>query len=158
MTNSAPIAVDRSAHPARNQTMDAKAVLSQWIDAFNRKDVDWIASLYHEDAVNWQVADQPVTGRAAIREMLAQFFAAFPDSYSRVENLMGDGEWAAWEWIGGGTFLHAVGPIPATGKKYELRGCGFFRIAAGQIVLQRGYWDKQTWLGQLGVPLSTSMK
>jgi steroid delta-isomerase-like uncharacterized protein len=138
--------------------MDAKVVLALWIDAFNRHDADLVASYYHDDAANWQVADEPVTGKVQIREMLAQFFAAFPDSYSRVENLMGDGEWAAWEWVGGGTFLHDLGPIKATGKAFELRGCGFFRIVAGKIKLQRGYWDKHTWLSQIGVPLTASVR
>jgi len=95
---------------------------------------------YHDDTVNWQVVDEPVTGKAQIREMLAQFFAAFPDSSSRVENLIGDGEWAAWEWVGGGTFVRDPGAIKATGKPYELRGCGFFRIVGGNIQLQRGSW------------------
>jgi steroid delta-isomerase-like uncharacterized protein len=108
--------------------------------------------------VNWQVADQPVAGKAQIREMMAQFFAAFPDSFSRVENLMGEGEWAAWEWVGGGTFVGVLGSVKATGKAYELPGCGFFQVVEGKIKLQRGYWDKNTWLSQLGVSVTASMK
>jgi steroid delta-isomerase-like uncharacterized protein len=138
--------------------MDAKTLLAKWIEAFNRHDVDVVASYYHDDAVNWQVADEPVAGKAQIRAMLAAFFAAFPDSYARVENLMGDGEWAAWEWVGGGTFLHDLGRLKATGKAYEFRGCGFFRVVGGKIKLQRGYWDKNTWLRQIDVPLTASMK
>ena len=138
--------------------MDAKALLAAWIDAFNRHDANLVASLYHDDAVNWQVADEPVAGKAQIREMVVQFFAAFPDSYSRVENLLGDGEWAAWEWVGGGTFVSDLGPIKATGKSYELRGCGFFRVVGNKIKLQRGYWDKITWLTQIGVPVTASVK
>lgn len=29
-----------------------------------------------------------------------------------------------------------------TGKAFTLRGCGFFHIVDGQIIFQRGYWDK----------------
>jgi hypothetical protein len=34
-----------------------------------------------------------------------------------------------------------------------LRGCGFFRVVDGNIVFQRGYWDKSTFLRQHGLPL-----
>jgi limonene-1,2-epoxide hydrolase len=34
-----------------------------------------------------------------------------------------------------------------------LRGCGFFQIENGKIIFQRGYWDKATWFGQVGLPI-----
>ncbi len=36
--------------------MSAKEVLDKWIDAFNKADIESIAELYSEDAVNHQVA------------------------------------------------------------------------------------------------------
>ena len=138
--------------------MDARAVLLQWIEAFAARDPDRLASLYHVDAVNWQVADDPVVGRENIRNMVTRFFIAFPDSYTNVENVMADGDWAAWEWVGGGTFLRDLGPLEATGKRFEIRGCGFFLTVDGKIKLQRGYWDKVSWYKQIGVPLSASVK
>ena len=129
-----------------------------WIEAFTARDADRVASFYHDNAVNWQVADEPVVGKENIRIMTAQFFASFPDSYGSVENIMADGDWAAWEWIGGGTFLNDLGPISATGKTFEIRGCGFFHIVDGKIRYQRGYWDKVSWYTQIGVPLSASVK
>ena len=132
--------------------------MMKWIDAFASRDPDRVAALYHDDAVNWQVADDPVVGKENIRSMTAQFFTSFPDSYTNIENVMVDGEWAAWEWVGGGTFLCDLGPIQATGRKFEIRGCGFFHIVDGQIMLQRGYWDKVSWYSQIGVELSSSIK
>lgn len=46
-----------------------KEVICRWVDAFNAHDVEAIACLYHEEAVNHQVANEPVCGLAAIREM-----------------------------------------------------------------------------------------
>ena len=138
--------------------MDARTVLMEWIEAFKARDPGRVAALYHNDAVNWQVADDPVVGRENIRDMTAQFFTSFPDSYTNIENIMSDGDWAAWEWIGGGTFLKDLGPIKATGKAFEIRGCGFFQIENGKIKLQRGYWNKASWYTQIGVPLSASIK
>ena len=40
------------------------------------------------------------------------------------------------------------------GRFFTLRGCGFFHVVAGKIRYQRGYFDKVTWFGQLGIPLA----
>ena len=33
------------------------------------------------------------------------------------------------------------------------RGCGFFHVVGGEIVFQRGCWDKLTFLRQQGLPI-----
>ncbi|HEY9649633.1 MAG TPA: ester cyclase [Coleofasciculaceae cyanobacterium] len=131
-----------------------KEVLQAWVDALNTQDAYAAAALYHEDATNIQVAvDSPVYGKQAILENFLQFFHAFPDNYTHIENLFEDGEWAIIEWVGGGTFLGEFAGIPPSGKKCTMRGCGFFHIIEEKIRFQRGYWDKATWFGQLGIPI-----
>ena len=137
---------------------DARAVLMKWIEAFASRDSDRIASFYHVDAVNWQIANDPAMGKEAIRDRFAQFFASFPDSHTQVVNIISEGDWVAWEWIGGGTFLGDLGSTKATGKPYEIRGSGFFRVVDGKITLQRGYWDKATWYAQIGIPQEAGNK
>jgi ketosteroid isomerase-like protein len=110
--------------------MRPRDLVQTWIDAFNRADPDALAALYADDAVNHQVPESPVRGRAAIREMFAAGFATARMTCV-VENLFEDGNWAILEW---------KDPL-------GLRGCGFFRIADGLIRFQRGYWDKLTFLG-----------
>ena len=46
-----------------------KDIVQLWVDAFNAGDAEAIAALYHPDAVNHQVANDPIRGQAAIREM-----------------------------------------------------------------------------------------
>lgn len=55
--------------------MTPKEVLEKWIDCFNASDVEGIAALYADDAVNHQVANAPVAGKEAIRRMFAGEFA-----------------------------------------------------------------------------------
>ncbi|QIG78827.1 nuclear transport factor 2 family protein [Stakelama tenebrarum] len=105
--------------------MSPDAVLDSWIAAFNAADADALAALYAEDATNFQVALEPVTGREAIRAMFAAEFAA-ADMRCIVENRLSDGDWVAMEWRDPG----------------GLRGCGFFEIRDGLIRMQRGYWDR----------------
>ena len=118
------------------QTPSPKALVTAWVEAFNRQDVDALAAMYAEDAVNHQVAEAPVAGRADIRAMFAAGFAA-AEMVCLVENLFEDGEWAILEWR----------------DPLGLRGCGFFHVVAGRIVFQRGYWDKLTFLRQHGLPV-----
>jgi limonene-1,2-epoxide hydrolase len=116
--------------------MQPRRVVEAWVDAFNRADVEALADFYTEDAVNHQVAESPVRGREAIRRMFADGFAAAP-MVCLVENIFEDGEWAILEWR----------------DPLGLRGCGFFRVVAGKIVFQRGYWDKLSFLRAHGLPL-----
>ncbi len=116
--------------------MRPREVVQAWVDAFNRGDLDALAAFYHPDAINHQVAENPVEGREAIRTRFAAEFATakmvcIPD------NLFEDGEWAILEW---------QDPL-------GLRGCGFFHVIDGLIVFQRGYWDKLSFLRLHGLPL-----
>ena len=116
--------------------MKPSDVVRAWVDAFNRADVEGLAALYAEDAVNHQVPESPVEGRAAIRAMFEAEFAQ-AEMVCLVENVFTDGEWAILEWR----------------DPLGLRGCGFFLVRDGRIELQRGYWDKLSFLRLHGLPI-----
>lgn len=114
-------------------------VVEEWVARFNAADADGLAALYAESAVNHQVAEEPVKGREAIREMFAREFSRAP-MVCIVESLFESGEWAILEWR----------------DPLGLRGCGFFHVQDGRIVRQRGYWDKLSFLRMHGLPIPTS--
>ena len=116
--------------------MRPKDVVAAWVAAFNRGDPDAMAAFYADDAVNHQVALEPVAGRAAIRAMFARDFAA-AEMVCIVENIFEDGDWAILEWR----------------DPLGLRGCGFFRIEDGKIAFQRGYWDRLSFLKLHHLPI-----
>jgi len=109
--------------------MTPKQLVKNWVDAFNSGNAEEIANFYYEDAINHQVANDPVQGREAIKNMFANEFAA-ADMTCIIENIFEDGEWAILEW---------KDPL-------GLRGCGFFHVIDGKIKFQRGYWDKLSFL------------
>jgi len=116
--------------------MKPKELVQNWVNAFNNGDADAIAEFYHDGAVNHQVAETPVTGKTAIKEMFSREFAQ-AEMTCIVENIFEDGEWAILEW---------KDPL-------GLRGCGFFHVQEGKIIFQRGYWDKLSFLRQHGLPI-----
>lgn len=109
--------------------MRPKQILLEWIDAFNKADSGTLSELYHDDAINHQVANEPVYGKAAIKKMFEDEFA-MAEMVCVPENIFEDGDWAIMEWK----------------DPKGLRGCGFFHVINGKIKLQRGYWDKLSFL------------
>lgn len=116
--------------------MTPKEVLEKWIDAFNEVDLDAIAELYDTNATNHQVANEPIIGKSAIKEMFAKEFQT-AEMTCIPENIFQDGEWAILEWK----------------DPNGLRGCGFFKIKNEKIIFQRGYWDKLSFLKLHNLPI-----
>lgn len=116
--------------------MSPKQQIQRWVDLFNAADPAALAEMYTDDAINHQVPNEPVKGRAAIQKMFKQEFES-ARMVCIIENIFEDGEWGILEW------KDPVG----------LRGCGFFQFAGDKIKFQRGYWDKLAFLRQHGLPL-----
>lgn len=118
--------------------MRPKEVVQKFVVLFNQKDSNGLAELYHNDAVNHQVANEPIVGKDNIKKMFKAEFAAI-EMVCIVENIFEDNEWAILEW---------KDPL-------GLRGCGFFHVIDGKIKFQRGYWDKLSFLRQHGLTIPT---
>lgn len=117
-----------------SQAMKPTELVREWIRRFNKGDADQLAELYAPDAVNHQVVTDPLEGREAIRRLFEIEFARATMTCIE-ENLFSCGDWAILEWRD-----------PA-----GLRGCGFFRVKANQIVFQRGYFDQLSFFRQQGI-------
>ena len=118
--------------------MKPKELIKKWVEVFNEGDADKIAEFYHLDAINHQVANDPIEGKEAIKEMFTKEFST-ADMTCIPVNIFEDGEWAILEW---------KDPL-------GLRGCGFFQVEKGKIKFQRGYWDKLSFLRMHNLPIPT---
>lgn len=116
--------------------MSNKKFLEHWVALFNQQKARELANLYHVDAVNYQVPNQPINGRVAILAMFEQEFKN-AEMVCIIENIFEDGEWGILEW---------KDPL-------GLRGCGFFHIVQNKIKFQRGYWDKLSFLKMHDLPI-----
>ncbi|HXB45199.1 MAG TPA: nuclear transport factor 2 family protein [Puia sp.] len=121
--------------------MTPKQLVANWVEAFNNKDVETLADFYDDDAINHQVANEPLQGKTAIKQMFADGFRA-AEMHCMIENIFEDHDWAILEW---------KDPL-------GLRGCGFFYIVENKIKFQRGYWDKLTFLRLHGLAIPSDGK
>lgn len=116
--------------------MEPRELIRSWVSAFNRGDAEALAALYAKDAINHQVIREPLVGRDAIQKMFEREFRRAA-MVCQIENIFQEGDWAILEWS----------------DPKGLRGCGFFKVIADQIVFQRGYFDELSFLRQQGLPL-----
>jgi len=116
--------------------MEPRQIVQAWVEAFNKADANLVANFYADNAINHQVANDKVVGKAAIHARFEEEFAT-AKMVCIVENIFQDDDWAILEW---------KDPL-------GLRGCGFFQIKNGKIVLQRGYWDKLSFLRAHDLPI-----
>ncbi|MEM6398575.1 MAG: nuclear transport factor 2 family protein [Bacteroidota bacterium] len=118
--------------------MTNREMIEKFVVLFNQGDAKALAGLYHQNAINHQVTNEPVVGKDAIEAMFRAEFAT-ADMTCIIENIFEDGMWAILEW---------KDPL-------GLRGCGFFQIKEGKIKFQRGYWDKLSFLRMHELPIPT---
>jgi steroid delta-isomerase-like uncharacterized protein len=135
-------------------TTDITQVLKRETEAWNAHDADGVAAGYAEDAVLYDVAlPEPLRGRAAIRDSVAGYLAAFGDFH--VEDL-GDpivsGNRAAQEWKVTGTNDGELMGMPPTGKSATTYGCGTVEFGDDGLIHRAGnYWNAAALMAQLGV-------
>lgn len=108
-----------------------------WIEKFNAADLDGLADLYAEDAVNEQaVLSKPLVGRNAIRELWEMDFSR-ATMICIEERIYECGDTAILQW---------KDPI-------GLKGCGFFQFKNDLIVHQKGYFDQLSFFKAQGLPI-----
>ena len=117
--------------------MTPREVVEEWVKRFNAADAAGLAALYHDEAVNHQVTQEPVEGRPAIQEMFSREFAT-AEMICLPETIHEAGDVAILEWR----------------DPLGLRGCGFFTVRDGRIAFQRGYWDKLSFLKLHNLPIA----
>ena len=116
--------------------MTPKEIVIKWVDLFNKADEQGLANLSNAAAIPPPVPPLPLEGKEAIHKMFDAEFAK-ANMVCVIENIFEDGEWAILEW---------KDPL-------GLRGCGFFHVKDDQIIFQRGYWDRLTFLRQHGLEI-----
>lgn len=115
--------------------MTPRQTIEKWLAAFNNADTETLESLYAPQAINHQMPNQAIQGRAAIGKMFRDEFAVAPEMHCIPVQIIEEGDWAVLEWRDPKGF----------------NGCGFFEVKDGLIQTQRGYWDRLTFNKLYGI-------
>src|ERR1700747_2781524 len=104
---------------------DITQVLKRETEAWNAHDADRVAACYAPDAVLYDVGvPAPLRGRAAIRDSVAGYLAAFSDFHADVGEPIVSGNRAAQEWkVTGANDGELLGMAPS-GKSAHTYGGG----------------------------------
>ena len=101
--------------------------------------------------------DRSAAGRGETRDdyrrMLVEFYAAFPDFHTDIEDLVIDEARATVviRWSARGTLGGAYLGVAPSGRAVEFAGIEIVRVEGGRIVERWGEWDGMSLLAQLGL-------
>ncbi len=125
------------------------------IELYNSGDIDSLAALYSEDAVEHTPRDS-YTGRPAIYERLRGDRSAFPDKRITVRHLIVEGDRAVMEYDWSGTHSGPLpmpdgSEMPPTGQRLAFPVVSVFDVRDGKTTEHRMYFDQLQVLVQLGL-------
>ena len=113
-------------------------------DAFNGGNLDVIDELCADGYVN----HDPVVGdedRAAAKQTIAGYQAAFPDLKFTIDDVIASGDMVVMRWSANGTFENEFMGQAPTGEMGEpVHGIGIDRLEDGKIAESWGQWDTLT--------------
>ncbi|HEY8601406.1 MAG TPA: nuclear transport factor 2 family protein [Thermomicrobiales bacterium] len=111
--------------------------LRQFLDAFNRHDLDAIMDFFADECVleTPRGADpwgRRYVGRAEVRAGLAGRFAGIPDVHYGDDRHWVCGDQGVSTWLLTGT--------TTSGQRLAVRGCDLLEFEAGRVVRKDSYW------------------
>lgn len=118
------------------------SLLKQLIEAVNSHNIEQMLTLLTDDVV---IEDIPLgmvmRGKDAVKQGYTSFIAAAPDYKVEPKSWVTNDRSFAIEVILSGTQKGDFPGVPATGKRFSIRGCAFGEFENGKIKGRRDYWD-----------------
>jgi steroid delta-isomerase-like uncharacterized protein len=132
---------------------DVEKMMKDYMAAWNSHDVDKILSFFTDDCVYEDVATGVVNhGKKELISWANNLFTNMPDFQIEIKSGFGAGDWGGSEWVMTGTHAHSSNPaIPATGKRFSVRGASITEFQKGKISRNTDYWSLATFLQQVGL-------
>jgi len=132
----------------REQILEFLAERQQhWVN----RDPSGLASSHAEDGVVHSPIFGTVTGRHAIEQSYRDLFKVFNDWTLEGDDRIIEGNRVAQLFSVQATHTSDLFGVPATGRKFEIRGVLVFDLEGGKIARERRMYDFTGLLLQLGV-------
>lgn len=135
--------------------------VNQWMDAFNRGDVEGLVGMCHPD-VELINPNGTFRGAEGIRQTFQPLLDASSDRNVLITNVIECGDTVVAEFTVRGTHDGQLAspdgpPVPPTGRSIDLPSIGIYDLRDGKLAASRGQYDRLTLamqLGLLGLPAS----
>ena len=131
-------------------TSNSDNLLRQLIEAENSHDLEGMLVLMTDDVV---IEDVPfgmvMRGKDGVKQGFSGFFAAASDFKVEPKSWVANDKSFALEVIFTGTQKGDLPGLPATGKRFSVRGCSYGEFENGKIKGRRDYWDLASLTKQL---------
>jgi steroid delta-isomerase-like uncharacterized protein len=129
---------------------DNKAIVLQYVEAFNNGDLDALCRLFAPDALihgayGWGTIEKI---RAVWGDLIQCFLVNL-----QVESIVCEGNLVAVRYTERGKSVAPYQNLPATGRSYELVAMEWFLVKDGLIHRRWGARDSASRLRQMGLPL-----
>ena len=132
---------------------DREALQRDYLDAWNARDPDRIASFFAEGAVyDDRGAGEVARGPAGIHAHAARVHAAFPDLHFELVRTAHGEDFSAGEWRSRMTHRGEINGLAPTGRVVESSGVDLATLdAEGRIIHLVSYYDGAQIMRDLGV-------
>jgi steroid delta-isomerase-like uncharacterized protein len=125
-------------------------LLEQLIEAENSHDLERMLALMTDDVV---IEDVPfgmvMRGKDVVKQGFSGFFSAASDFKVEPKSWVTNDKSFALELIFTGTQKGDFPGLPASGKRFFVRGCSYGEFENGKIKGRRDYWDSASLTKQL---------
>jgi limonene-1,2-epoxide hydrolase len=111
-------------------------IIRDFVAAWSRRDATELAGYFAEDGVYHNMPMAPVSGRAAVEQLIRGFIGSWTEAKFEVVQLVSAGNLVIAE---------RVDRIRAGGKSADLPCVGVFELEAGKIKRWRDYFDLATY-------------
>ena len=129
-----------------------KALMNRFVEeVINQKNLDAADELVAEDFVELDPFPGQEQGREGLKQVLAAFFAGFPDLDWVIEEQIAEGDKVVSRFRWHGTHEGEFLGIPATGRQITVKGVVIDRVVDGKEAESRILMDTLGMMQQLGV-------
>ena len=128
--------------------LQREATVRDHMDAENRQDIDATLATFgyaYYDMVPATTFD----GRAAVAEMLAMYFSAFPDLHQDILTLRHADDVVILEVRNTGTHRGEFAGVAPSGNRLDMRSCNIMKFDGDSLVRETVYYDMATLMRQI---------
>jgi steroid delta-isomerase-like uncharacterized protein len=120
-------------------------------EAWNKGNLAILDEVVSPDYVDHSLPPGLPPGKEGIKQLIAMYQAAFPDTVMTVEDQIAEGDKVVTRWSARGTHKGELMGVPPTGKVVTVSGIDISRVADGMEVEHWAEFDLMGMMQQLGV-------